>query len=95
MTTEEILKIVTQEYIDEEYSQLDIKSVHECKIPRKEKRNYNALFREELGFSKPPHPEADNAWERFRSSMYLKYPQYPRISRLYKSRKRREAYKSM
>lgn len=89
METEEILKKVVPEYMDEEYSQDDVKkAVSEYKPTRREKRNFNALFREDIGISKPPHPEVDNAWERFRTHMYLKYPQYPRLSRLYKSRKR-------
>lgn len=56
---------------------------------RKTRKDANAFFREDLGIDKAHHPEVDNGWERFRTRMYLKYPQYPWLSRLYQSRKRR------
>lgn len=52
-------------------------------------RNINAFFREDIGINKAPHPEADNGFERLRTNLFLKYPKYPWIARLYKSRKRR------
>jgi hypothetical protein len=61
----------------------------ELKLSRTMRRNTNAFFREDLKIDHAHHPEVDNAWERFRTRMYLKYPQHPWISRLYKTRKRR------
>ena len=61
----------------------------ELKLSRKMRRNTNAFFREDLKINSPHYPEVDNAWERFRTRMYLKYPQHSWISRLYRIRKRR------
>lgn len=81
--------------IDEEDEKIQ-KEIEEARLAPKsvrEKRNANALFREEIGIDKLPHPEADNAFERLRSKLYLRLPRYPCISRLHKSRKRRDALK--
>lgn len=61
---------------------------------KKHKRNMNAFFREDIGIWKAPHPEVDNSFERLRTSFYLKHPKYPWLSRIYKSRKRRNRHKN-
>lgn len=65
-----------------------LKQSHE-EYSKRHLRNNNAMFREDIGIWKAPHPEVDNAFERIRSKLYIKYPQYPWISRLHKKRKRR------
>jgi len=86
------LKTVLEEYMEEENARIEkeIAEAPELKMSRRLRKNTNAFFREDLKIDHAHHPEVDNAWERFRTRMYLKYPQYPWISRLYKTRKRRE-----
>lgn len=67
----------------------EVKETLEFLESKSHKRNMNAFFREDVGIWKPPHPEVDNEIERLRTKLFLKYPQYSWISRLYKSRKRR------
>lgn len=66
-----------------------VKQTQLLKNNKKHLRNNNAFFREDIGIWKAPHPEVDNIFERFRSKLYTKHRQYPWLSRLYKSRKRR------
>ena len=76
----------------EENDEIYLKEIEEARqkpISVSTKRNDNAFIREEIGSNKLIYPEADNAFERMRSALYLKNPDYPRISRLYKSRRRR------
>lgn len=76
----------------EEDDKIFLKEMEEARlmpISVKTKRNDNAFVREELRSSKAIYPEADNAFERLRTKLYLRYPHCPWLSRLYKSRKRR------
>ena len=86
------LKIACELLMEEENEKLEkeMAEAPELKLSRKIRKNTNAFFREDLKINHSHHPEVDNAWERFRTRMYLKYPQCPWISRLYKTRKRRE-----
>lgn len=65
------------------------KEIQEFLESKKHKRNINAFFREDVGIWKAPHPEVDNLLERLRSKIYLNYKNCCRVSRLRKSRKRR------
>lgn len=56
---------------------------------KKHKRNMNAFFREDIGIWNAPHPEVDNSFERLRSKVYLNQKNCCWVSRLRKSRKRR------
>lgn len=86
------LKRACEALMEEENEKLEkeMAEAPELKLPRKIRKNTNAFFREDLKIDHAHHPEVDNAWERFRTRMYLKHPQYPWISRLYRIRKRRE-----
>lgn len=91
MDMKEIANLLIAE--EDEKLQKEIEEARLMPISVKEKRNANALFREEIGIDKLPHPEADNSFERFRSAFYLRYPRYPWMSRLHKSRKLRDILK--
>ena len=73
---------------DDEILQNDIE---EAPMSVRAKRNENAFLREDIGSDSVRFPEADNAFERLRTRLYLRFPCCPWISRMYKSRKRREA----
>lgn len=88
METEEIVKLILEE--DNEELKKEIEEARLEPISVKSKRNGNALFREDLGFDDVIYPEADNAFERLRTKLYLRFPRCPWFSRLYKSRKGRE-----
>lgn len=64
--------------------------IEEPPMSVRQKRNENAFLREDIGFDYAVFPEADNAFERLRTRLYLRFPCCPWISRMYKSRKRRE-----
>ena len=67
----------------------DEKELQDFLESKKHKRNMNDFFREDIGIWKAPHPEVDNKFERLRTRLYLKCPQFSWTSRLYKSRKKR------
>lgn len=92
MKFEEALKTALTEIMEEENAEFEkeMAALPEVKLSRRQRKNTNAFFREDLKIEHAHHPEVDNAWERFRTRIYLKYPQFPWISRLYKTRKRRE-----
>ena len=86
-----VLKEIARLMLEEE-DNIFLKEIEEARrmpVPVRIKRIENAFFREELGGDKAIYPEADNAFERLRSALYLRFPHCPRLSRLYKSRKRR------
>ncbi len=91
MVFEDALKQAMKEIMEKESAKIkqEIAEAPELKMSRKSRRDVNAFFREDLKIDHAHHPEVDNAWERFRTHMYLEHTQYPWISRLYKSRKRR------
>ncbi|MBP3329148.1 MAG: hypothetical protein J6L91_09595 [Clostridia bacterium] len=97
MVFEDVLKLALKEIMEQENAKIkqEIAETPELKLSRKSRRDVNAFFREDLGIDHAHHPEVDNAWERFRTHMYLKHTQYPWISRLNKSRKRRAKYTTM
>ncbi len=87
MILKEIANIMLEE--DDKKFLKEIEEVRLMPISVRTKRNDNAFVREEIGSNKLIYPEADNVFERLRSELYLRFPRYPQISRLYKSRKRR------
>lgn len=87
LVLKEIAKLMLEE--DDKIFLKEMEEARRMPISVKTKRNENAFVREELRSDKPIYPEADNAFERLRTKLYLRFPRYPWISRLYKSRKRR------
>ena len=74
---------------EEEMSKLDeeIESMPEPKHSKKHLKNINAMFREDIGKKDAMHPEVDNAVERLRSKMVIKFA--PRLNWLSRNRKRK------
>ena len=51
----------------------DVEQLENCKFSKRFERRMNRMFREVVGTDRIPHPEVDNAFERLRSKLVIKF----------------------
>ena len=80
--------------MEEEFARLDkeIAAMPEPEYSKRHLKNINAMFREDIGKKDVMHPEVDNAIERLRSKIVIKYA--PRLDWLSRNRKRKKRIKT-
>lgn len=74
-----------EEILDEEFGYLD--SLPPPEYSKRHLKNLNAMFREDIGKKDAMHPEVDNALERLRSKIVIKFA--PHLNWLSRNRKRK------
>ena len=67
-----IYEAVMKHELHEDFDEIDIPQNEEIKYSFRHKIRMNRLFRDEIGSTRLPFPEADNFYERIRSKIVVK-----------------------
>ncbi len=83
-----LLTVAFQRVAEEELREIEKEETVDIDLSDRFKKRTNRLFRERVGSKKVPHPEVDNAWERFKSFwMKMFFDVYDNIERKNRQRK--------